>query len=139
MFLNTTKVTINKDNIELKIGDDTVVYETDVNSFEENAGMVVRNIIFPVNGIYIYLKDISTTFNCGNVIDTLNLLIQKEYENKLIVIDFDEIEEVTNSFFKSYTKFLLGSTNKIITINMNTALTNAFSNYIHLYIKKEEE
>ena len=59
--------------------------------------------------------------------------------NTLIIIDFDGVEEATESFFKSYTKFLLESNNKIITINMNTILAKTYSDFIISNITEEEE
>lgn len=137
MVLQSTRVIIDKEKVQLKIGDDTVVYEADINSFEKESGVTIHNIIFPdIEAYYIQLKDISETFGCSNIFNNLALKLEKNYENTLLVIDFEGVTEVVNSFFDSYTKFLLTSKNKIITINMNTAISNQFSYFIKENIKE---
>ena len=54
-------------------------------------------------------------------------------------MDFDEVEEVVDSFFESYTKFLLTTNNKVITINMNTNITNQFGFFISEKILEVKE
>lgn len=143
MKIQSVKLNINKNNVDIRIGDGTLVYSTDVNSFEENSGVVIRNVDLSANleGYYIRLKDVSDTFVCGNIIDNLSLVTERDYKNSLLIIDFNGVEEVTNSFFKSYTKFLLGTTNKIITINMSIDISNQFSSFINSLniIEKEDE
>ena len=131
MLLKSARVVVDKNLIKIKTGDDSVVYETDINSFEENSGVTIHNIILQeLKAYYISLKSISDTFGCGNIFDNLALQIDNEYQNVLLIIDFDEVEEVVDSFFESYTKFLLKTSNKVITINMNTGITNQFGNFI---------
>ena len=141
MPMEHMNVSFNEDKIEFRIGDGTVVYTTDVNAFEENSGLTIKNVDFNANleGYYLNLGVLSNSFVCGNIIDNLAMEIKSEYENVLLIVDFEGVEELSNSFFVSYTKFLLQSSNKIITINMNTALTNEFSNFIKTNIKESEE
>ena len=140
MVLKSTEVVIDKNEVKFIIGDGTVVYKTDVNSFEKNSGLTIHNIEFSdLRGYYIRLKDLSSTFSCGNVVDNLVLSIKKEYDNILLVIDFNEVEEVSESFLKSYTKFLLETNNKVITINMNIAISNSFGSFITKSIMEEVE
>lgn len=140
MIIQSTKVIIDKNEIKFTIGDENVVYETDINSFEEKSGVTIHNVeISKLKGYFIKLSELSSTFNCGNVIDNFALLTKKDYKNTLMIIDFDGVEEATESFFKSYTKFLLESNNKIITINMNTILAKTYSDFIISNITEEEE
>lgn len=141
MPLKTTNIIINRDEIEIQIGDGTVVYKTDVNSFESDSGLTINNVDFgnELKGYYINLREISDTFICGNIIDTLAIGIKLEYDNSLLIFDFDGVEEVGNSFLESYTKFLLETSNKIITINMNISVSNSFSSFIKTNIQDTEE
>lgn len=139
MILKSTKIIIDNNEIKFTIGDGTVVYKTDINSFEKKSGLTIHNIEFPIKGYYIDLQDISKTFSCGKIIDNLVLLMKKEYDDVLIIINFEGVEEISDNFFKSYTKFLLESNNKIITINMNTSITNSFGSFIKTNILEETE
>lgn len=140
MILQSTRVVIDKEKVILVVGDDNVVYETDINSFEENSGVTIHNVIFnEIRAYYIRLKDVAKTFGCKNVFDNFSLKLDKEYQNVLLVMDFDEVEEVVDSFFESYTKFLLTTNNKVITINMNTNITNQFGFFISKKILEVEE
>lgn len=140
MALIPTKVFIDSNNVEFRIGDGSVVYKTDINSFEENSGLTIHNIEFSsLTGYYLRLGDINTAFNCGNIINNLDIELKRNEKNVLLIIDFDEVTEVSNSFFKTYTKFLLETSNKVITINMNTAISNTFSDFIQTNITEETE
>lgn len=140
MALIPTKVFIDSNNVEFRIGDGSVVYTTDINSFEENSGLTIHNIEFSsLTGYYLRLGDINTAFNCGNIINNLDIELKRNEKNILLIIDFDEVTEVSNSFFKTYTKFLLETSNKVITINMNTAISNTFSDFIQTNITEETE
>lgn len=140
MLLKSARVVVDKNLIKIKTGDDSVVYETDINSFEENSGVTIHNIILQeLEAYYISLKSISDTFGCGNIFDNLALQIDNEYQNVLLIIDFDGVEEIVDSFFESYTKFLLKTSNKVITINMNTGITNQFGNFIKQNILEVQE
>lgn len=131
--MKSVVININKYNVIFKIGDDEMVYKTDVNKFVKESGLTIENVVFPieVEGFYIKLSAFSKTFSCGNVIENLFMEIKKNnMDNSLFVIDFDGVEEVTKNFYKIYTKILLETSNKIITINMDTNLSNEFSNFI---------
>lgn len=133
-------IDIDKYNIIFKIGVEEMIYKTDINSFVEESGVTIQNISFPIEGYYIELADISTSFICGNIIENLFLELEKnEVTNSLLVIDFNKVEELSENFFKEYTKALLSTSNKIITINMSTGLSNDFSSFIKDSIKEVEE
>lgn len=141
MSLKSTSIVINRDLIEIKIGDGTVVYKTDVNSFEAESGLTINNVDFgkKLKGYYINLGEVSDTFICGNIIDTLTLGMKLEYDDTLIIFDFDGVEEVGTNFLEAYTKFLLETSNKIITINMNISISNSFSSFVKSNIIPIEE
>ena len=131
MKLTPTKVIVDENDIQFKVGDDKVVYETDVNAFLVNTGLTIQNIdLTLLEGYYLQLSSLGKTFSCGNLLDNIFLSLKIEEDNILLIIDFDGVEEVSESFFKSYTKFLLETSNKVITINMDTAISNAFSDFI---------
>lgn len=146
MKLIPTKVIINQNDICFKIGDDTVVYETDVNAFQKNSGLTIQNIdltllreLLDEKVYYLKLSTVSPTFSCGNILENILLNIKAEEDNVLLILDFKGVEEVSNSFFKSYTKFLLETSNKVISINMSTIISNEFGNFIMSTILQEEE
>ena len=155
--LTPVKVVIDETKIQLKIGDDTVVYETDVNAFEANAGVVVRNVELSLirNSVYFLsleeiskeisvnqtgLSEIDTkkTIACGNIFDHMILSMNQEYENILLVIDFSNIDEVNESFLESYIRFLLSTENKVLSINMNISISKQFSLFVEKYMKPVE-
>ena len=155
--LTPVKVHINEDKVQLRIGDGTVVYETDVNSFEANSGVVVRNVELSTIRDSVYFLplevisrgvevnetgyeeiDTKKTIACGNIFDQLVLTINQDYANILIVVDFKNINEVTESFLESYIRFLLSTENKVLSINMNITISTQFSMVVEKYMKPIE-
>ena len=121
----------NKNNIIFKAGVEEMVYKTDINSFVEESGLTIQNIAFPIEGYYVKVVDLGDKVTCGNLIENAFIELQNEgVNNTLIVVDFIEVEQLSESALKSYTKILLQSSNKIITINMNTSMSNGFSSFI---------
>lgn len=140
MILTPTKVFIDENKIIIRSGDGTVVYKSDINSFEENSGVTIHNVEFSsLEAYYLRLKSINKNFACGEILDTILLAVKMSLKNQLLIIDFDEVEDVSESFFKAYTKFLLETPNKIITINMNTDISNRFSSFISINIPEIDE
>ena len=137
-----TKINVNKFNVKFKLGDDLIVYETETNTFLEETGLTIQNIGFPFESEkinYILLSGAGTTFKCGNALNNIFLTLKKEFQNEIVIIDFLGVEETSDYFFENYTKFLLETTNKIITINMSVAISNAFSSYVYSHLSKAEE
>ena len=60
MVLKSAKIIVDENEIKITIGDGTVVYSTDINSFEENSGLTIHNIELASldNFYYINLKEI---------------------------------------------------------------------------------
>ena len=121
----------NKNNIIFQAGVEEMVYKTDINSFVEESGLTIQNINFPIEGYYVKVADLGDKVTCGNLIENAFIELQNEgVSNTLIVVDFIEVEQLSESAMKSYTKILLQSSNKIITINMDTSVSNGFSSFI---------
>ena len=127
-------VIFNDKDVFFKTGDDKVVYKSDINSFLENNGVTISNLVFPVESSKVYYLDLSAlgdTFSCGNLFSNILLELDRtEEKNRILIIDFQDVNEVSESFLKTYTKFLLESKDKILTINMNTAISNEFASFV---------
>ena len=135
-------VSINKNDIIFRTGDEKVVYKSDVNAFLENTGVTIQNTRIPFSSdkvFYIKLSETNKTFNCGKSLQNVLLDIQREIDNGLLIIDFEGTEEVSQSFLKVYTQFLLQTSNKVITIGMSTEISSAFSSFIRLNITEDSE
>lgn len=135
-------VSINKNDIIFRTGDEKVVYKTDVNAFLENTGVTIQNTRIPFSSdkvFYVKLSKTNKTFNCGKSLQNVLLDIQREIDNGLLIIDFEGTEEVSQSFLKAYTQFLLQTSNKVITIGMSAEISSAFSSFIRLNITEDEE
>lgn len=121
----------NRNNIIFQAGVEEMVYKTDINSFVEESGLTIQNINFPIEGYYVKVANLGDKVTCGNLIENAFIELQNEgVSNTLIVVDFIEVEQLSESAMKSYTKILLQSSNKIITINMDTSVSNGFSSFI---------
>ena len=131
---------VNIDNVSIKVANlnDLV---NDINYFAEKEGIVLKNVMFPINEcIYIPLiNNGQTRIECGKIIDNLYLFSESNQENYIYIYDFDEIERVSEDFCKSFTKLLLQSKSKIITINMNAAISATFSQFIEKNLRETEE
>ena len=134
--MKSTSIYINKKDIKMKFMVETMEY-IDVNSFVKDTGVTVRNVSFPIKGYFVRLKNLGDTFICGNILTNFFVELKKEINDDLIIIDFDGVEEISENFLKNYTKILLESSNKIITINMNTSLSNDFARFIENSITEE--
>lgn len=133
-------IELDNDNVIFKTEVEEMIYKTDINSFVENTGVTVQNVSFPIEGYYINLGEIGEEFICGNIMENFFIELKKNnVTNSLLIINFEDVEELSESFLKSYTKILLETTNKIITINMNTDLSNKFSNFVLTNIIEPEE
>ena len=133
-------IELDNDNVIFKTEVEEMIYKTDINSFVENTGVTVQNVSFPIEGYYINLGEIGEEFICGNIMENFFIELKKNnVTNSLLIINFEGVDELSESFLKSYTKILLETTNKIITINMNIDLSNKFSNFVLTNIIEPEE
>lgn len=145
IYINTIQgdiVKINNNDVYITYqGEEYMQY--DINDFEENTGLTVQNIKFPVPAYVVALSSeaqsaaienvivagSNTTLSCGNVIENLLESLKKQIDNQIIIIDFDGIEEVSSSFAQSYTQYLLNTKNKIISINQNYYVHSILSQF----------
>lgn len=136
-------IIIKNSDIIFRTGDDKMVYKSDINSFVENSGVTIANLVFPIESSKVYylpLSPLGQTFTCGNLFSNVLLeLDRQEDKNRIIIVDFQDVTEVSESFLKTYTKFLLESKDKVITINMDTAISNEFSSFVLSNINGVEE
>ena len=76
---------------------------------------------------------------CGHIIDNIiGYLKNAELENIFLIIDFQDVVEISESFSEQYIKFLLSTKSKVISINQNTNINNAISQYIESIIDIQE-
>lgn len=135
-------ISIKNSDIIFRTGDDKVVYKSDINSFITDSGVTVKNIVFPIESSKVYylpLGSLNKTFVCGNLFSNIMLELERaEEKNRIVIIDFNDVEEVSSAFLSTYTKFLLETSDKVITINMNTSISNDFGSYVLSNINEEE-
>ena len=121
-----------------------------INTFQKNTGVTIANPQFDIPAYVLQLKLFGTNLICGNVIENLigylkNVDVKNAtYLNKddiykfekivyreiVLIIDFDEVIDVSTNFLEEYTKFLLSTKSKVLSINQNTNIINAFSDYV---------
>lgn len=137
------EIVLNEKDIIFRTGDDKVAYKSDINSFIADSGVTIKNIVFPIESSKVYylpLGSLNKTFVCGNLFSNIMLELERvEEKNRIVVIDFDGVDEVSTAFLSTYTKFLLETSDKVITINMNMAISNDFGSYVISNINEETE
>jgi len=143
MKMIPVNVTIKNNDIIFRTGDDKVAYKSDINSFVADSGVTIKNIVFPIESSKVYylpLGSLNKTFVCGNLFSNIMLELERvEEKNRIVIIDFDGVDEVSAAFLSTYTKFLLETSDKVITINMNMAISNDFGSYVISNINEETE
>lgn len=113
------------------LGDGNIIYKSKKNIFKEQEGLIIENPQpdFPV--YYITLSDFGDSLLCGNIVDTVYAaLLAQDIDNVILVLDFDGIIEVNESFCEQYIKYLLTTKNKVITIKQNRQVNEVFSKYV---------
>jgi len=142
MKMIPVNISIKNSDIIFRTGDDKVVYKSDINSFMADSGVTVKNVVFPIESSKVYylpLGSLNKTFVCGNLFSNIMLELERvEEKNRIVIIDFNDVEEVSSAFLSTYTKFLLETSDKVITINMNTSISNDFGSYVLSNINEEE-
>lgn len=143
MKMIPVNVTIKNNDIIFRTGDDKVAYKSDINSFIADSGVTIKNIVFPIESSKVYylpLGSLNKTFVCGNLFSNIMLELERvEEKNRIVIIDFNGVDEVSAAFLSTYTKFLLETSDKVITINMNMAISNDFGSYVISNINEETE
>ncbi len=142
MKMIPVNISIKNSDIIFRTGDDKVVYKSDINNFMADSGVTIKNVVFPIESSKVYylpLGSLNKTFVCGNLFSNIMLELERaEEKNRIVIIDFNDVEEVSSAFLSTYTKFLLETSDKVITINMNTSISNDFGSYVLSNINEEE-
>ena len=142
MKMIPVNISIKNSDIIFRTGDDKMVYKSDINSFMADSGVTIKNVVFPIESSKVYylpLGSLNKTFVCGNLFSNIMLELERaEEKNRIVIIDFNDVEEVSSAFLSTYTKFLLETSDKVITINMNTSISNDFGSYVLSNINEEE-
>lgn len=122
----------NDNYIEYRLQEsDELVYKKQINSVIEDSGATMQNIEYPFPTYYIHLKNnFGETLDCGNIINTFFNALKAQIDGVVIVVDFDDVIEISSNFCSQYCKYLLTTKNKIININQNTDITNIFAQFI---------
>lgn len=120
-------------------GSDDIIYKTKKNLFEENTGLTITNPDFDIPAYVISLSTFGTSIMCGHIIDNIiGYLKNSDLENILLIVDFSDIIEISESFSEQYIKFILSTKSKVISINQNTNINYALSDYVESIINIQE-
>lgn len=120
-------------------GDDSIIYQTKRNIFEEETGLTISNPDIGIPAYVISLARYGSSIRCGHIMDNiLGYLKNSNLENILLIIDFDGVIEVSGNFVEQYVKFILSTKSKTISINQNTNINNAISQYVESIIDIQE-
>ena len=120
-------------------GSDNIIAKTQKNLFEENTGLTILNPDFSIPAYLLTLSQFGTNIECGHIIDNVvGYLKNSDLENILLIIDFQDVVNISESFCEQYIKFLLSTKSKVLSINQNTNINNALSQYIESFIDIQE-
>lgn len=120
-------------------GSDSISYKTQKNLFEEETGLTISNPDVDIPAYAIPLRNYGTHIECGHIIDNIiGFLRSSDIENVLLIIDFSEVIDVSNNFIREYIKFILSTKSKVISINQNTNINNAISQYVESIVNIQE-
>lgn len=111
---------------------DNMVYQSKKNIFVKNSGLTISNPQDKIPAYLIQMVEFGENLICGNIINNILItLSQNDIDGVIILIDFEGVLEVSENFVKAYTKYLLETKNKIITINQNSDVSNTFGEYTY--------
>lgn len=112
-------------------GSDDIIYRTQKNVFQENTGLTIQNPDVEIPAFVLQLSRFGTKITCGHIIDNIvGYMKGIGLENILLIIDFSDVTEISESFIEQYIKFILSSKSKIISINQNTNINRTISLYV---------
>lgn len=121
------------------VGSDNIIAKTKRNLFEEESGLVILNPDINIPAYLLSLSQFGTNIDCGHIIDNIvGYLKNAEMENILLVIDFEDVIDISESFAEQYIKFLLSTKSKVLSINQNTNINIAISSYVESIIDIQE-
>lgn len=112
-------------------GSDSIAYKLQKNLFEKNSGLTILNPDVDIPAYVIQLGSYGPHLICGHIIDNVvGFLKNADLENILLIVDFDGVIDISESFAEQYTKFILSTKSKTISINQNTNINNTLSQYV---------
>lgn len=121
------------------VGDDNIIYQAQRNQFVENSGLTIKNPDTEIPAYLLTLSQWGTSLQCGHIIDNIiGYLENAGLSNILLIVDFADITEISESFCEQYTKFLLTTKSKVISINQTTNIINVLSAYIESVIDYQD-
>lgn len=99
------------------------MYETKKNKILEDAYRLSEPE--NVEAYYFKISDLGvTSLICPNFIQKIKELLDTEINTAVILIDFDEIEEISAQFAEDYIEFIITEKHKIFSINKNISVQN---------------
>lgn len=120
-------------------GSDDIIYRTQINSFQEETGLTILNPDKNIPAYVLELSQFGTNIKCGHIVENIILYLKSTgMENVLLIIDFQDVISISQSFAEEYIKFLLSTKSKVLSINQNTNINNAISQYIESIIDIQE-
>lgn len=139
-MLTPIKIELEDSFINFKyLGSDSIIAKTQKNLFEKETGLTILNPDINVPAYLIQLSQFGTNIECGHIIDNIvGYLKNADLENILLIIDFQDVIDISESFSEQYIKFLLSTKSKVLSINQNTSINNTLSQYIESFIDIQE-
>ena len=120
-------------------GSDDIIYKTQINSFQENTGLTIANPNTDIPAYALQLNQFGTDIKCGHIVENITAFLKSiNMDNILLIIDFQGVISVSQSFAEEYIKFILSTKSKVISINQNTNINNSLSRYVESIIDIQE-
>lgn len=119
---------------------ENMAYKSKKNIFNKDSGLTIENPQDKIPAYLIKMNEFGTHLLCGNIINNILIVLsQNDLDGIILLVDFDGVLEVSGSFIKDYTKYLLQTKNKVITINLNNDVSNAFGEYTYSIFEIQNE
>lgn len=120
-------------------GSDDIIYKTQINSFQENTGLTIANPSTDIPAYALQLNQFGTDIKCGHIVENIVAFLKSiNMDNILLIIDFQGVISISQSFAEEYIKFILSTKSKVISINQNTNINNGLSRYVESIIDIQE-
>lgn len=120
-------------------GSDDIIYKTQINSFQENTGLTIANPDTNIPAYALQLNQFGTDIKCGHIVENIVAFLKSiNMDNVLLIIDFQGVVSISQSFAEEYIKFVLSTKSKVISINQNTNINNGLSRYVESIIDIQE-
>ena len=120
-------------------GDGSIIYTAKLNTFQEDTGLTILNPGFGIPAYVLNLGQYGESLLCGHIIDNvIGYLKNSGLENIVLIVNFNGVTEISESFAEQYMRFLLSTKSKVLSINQNTNIINTFSTYVQSVIDVQE-